>query len=974
MKNEDPIFLAQSKELLLKQHNGPSKAAVPSHRRLDNSVPFEKSAIEQSIPERFEKIVQRFPNRTAVKYMECSLAYRELDRISNRLASTILNQFGEASEPVAFLCEQGVDPVIVMLGITKAGKFYVPLDLSYPEEINASVLSDLQARLLVTNNVNIAQTWRLVHQGIRIINIDDLPAEASTEDPRVSISPDTFANIYYTSGSTDRPKGVIQNHRNVLHFMWTIGNTWDLNTDDRFAQLMSVSFAASMKPIWGSLLHGGTVLPYDLKKYGTLHLAEWISQERISLYLSVPSVFRNLVETLTDRTDLSGLRFVILTGEALYRADVELYRAHFPDRCLLHNFMASTEMHYIRGYVIDKRAEISGNIVPVGFGVQDKDVYLLDENGQQVGSDEIGEIVVQSRYLSPGYWRQTELTESVFLPVPGGGEERIYMTKDLGRMNQDGCLTHLGRKDSMVKIRGQRVEIGTVEKALFALDMVREAAVIAREDSPGHTFLSAYVVPRTKNKPTVEALRRQLRETLPEYMIPSVFTFLENLPKTSNDKVDRRSLPKVDNRHPDLDTAYVAPRDELEERLVKICERESKISPIGIRDIFFDLGIDSIQCFCIFIAIHKEFEKEFQIDAFFQMPTIEHMGDILRRKIDSVNRILPTAVAENRSASWTPSLRGELPVGAVEEERANRFRLFVVNVLSVILPWHLGKAILSWLCGNRLIQNTLFRKEVRLLLKYLASVDYPGRIDASLVKHNLQCNFLRTWRMAALSRMTDAEFDRYVQVSGIDELYNAHRNRIGVVLVTSHFSFYMSITLLLQRLKFEDVIILGLYPRMIRLLGLEKWEHVTVTETVSAHPVFGPKSLYRAITFLERGGIVHMAPDGLYGSSGIILPILGRMHHFRAGFAELAVSSGAAVVPVFATLDPSGKLVIEFLPSLDTGSPEKGHGERVDGLIREYAGIHEKMCRRYPQNTTWMSMRRFFDLPKAKDNQFRITM
>jgi hypothetical protein len=255
-------------------------------------------------------------------------------------------------------------------------------------------------------------------------------------------------------------------------------------------------------------------------------------------------------------------------------------------------------------------------------------LLLLDENGHEVGPDEVGEIAVKSRYLSNGYWRKPELTHAKFSPDPDGGDERIYFTGDLGRRLPDGFLLHLGRKDSMVKVRGYRVELGEIEQTLLTHPQLKEAGVAAWTREPEDTYLAAYIVPRESSRPTVDELRGFLRQKLPDYMIPSAFTFLDCLPST-NGKLDRKALPKPDDKRPPLTQAYVPARDEVEKDLVRIWENVLDVHPIGIHDNFFDLGGNSLSAARVLSRVIKQLQLEITLEPFLKSPTVAEMAVVI---------------------------------------------------------------------------------------------------------------------------------------------------------------------------------------------------------------------------------------------------------------------------------------------------------------------------------------------------------
>jgi acyl carrier protein len=271
------------------------------------------------------------------------------------------------------------------------------------------------------------------------------------------------------------------------------------------------------------------------------------------------------------------------------------------------------------------------------ISLEDTEVLLLDDDGKETAANQIGEMSVRSRYLSPGYWRRPELSQTKFLPDPNGGEERNYRTGDLGVMLDDGCLVHMGRKDFQVKVRGYRIEVGEIEAALLNLDNVKEAVVVLREDRSGDKRLVAYIVPSRQPAPTVTTLRNALAENLPSYMVPSAFVLQDTLPLLPNGKLDRQTLPDADNSRPNLDTPFIVPETAVEQTLAKIWAKVLNVDQIGIHDNFFDLGGQSLAAMGIISQVIKHFQVELPLRSLFQSPTVADMA---------------TVIAEYRGRTW----------------------------------------------------------------------------------------------------------------------------------------------------------------------------------------------------------------------------------------------------------------------------------------------------------------------------------
>jgi len=592
-------------------------------------VEFRKEEIEQSIPDRFEQQVAKYPNRIAVKTRNHTLTYGALNKGANRVARAILAQRGEVNEPIALLLEQGASLIAAIIGILKAGKIYVPLDPYHPQAWLTFLLEDSQATLIVTNTKNLPLAYKLVPDTRQLINIDELDSSLSGENPSLSLPPESIACVYYTSGSTGQPKGVMQSHRNVLHDIMNYTNKGHIGGEDRLVLLHSCSFVTSLKVILVTLLNGAALYPFDLLEEGVSYLADWLISEKITIGWFVSTVYRHFVSTLSGESEFPALRLIILGGESVSKQDVEAHKKYFSPNCLLVVLLAATEIGTVRLYFIDKATRVDGSTVPVGYEVPDKEVLLLDEAGERVGFNGIGEIAVKSRYLASGYWRRPDLTQAKFLPDPEGGDKRIYLTGDLGRTLPDGCLEHIGRKDFQVKIRGHRIDPIEIEAVLGQHPGVRDTVVLAGEGTSGYKPLVAYVVPSQAQAPAASDLRNFLKERLPDYMVPSAFMVLDSLPLTPNGKVDRRALPVPAPTRPDLGTPFVAPRNPTEEVLGGIWSEVLGIDQVGIIDNFFELGGDSLLATTVISRVIQRFQVELPVQLLFQNPTVAGMAVVI---------------------------------------------------------------------------------------------------------------------------------------------------------------------------------------------------------------------------------------------------------------------------------------------------------------------------------------------------------
>jgi len=596
-------------------------------------VEFPKQDVETSIPKRFEKIAGQFPDRVAVTMRNRTLTYQELNQAANRLAHAIMAQRGETQEPIALLMDHDIPLIVAIVGVLKAGKICVVLDPSFPKDRNAFLLEDSQASLLLTDNENLYLAIEYAHDRCGFVNTNELDAGFSTDNPALLISPDRFAFLIYTSGSTGQPKGVIQNHRNLLHDSLLYCDGLHICAVDRIALLYSCSASQGLKITFAALLNGAALYPFNMRQKGVADLPRWLNQEEITIYFSVPVVFRHFVSTLAGQEKFPHLRIIQLGSDLVTRRELEEYQKHFSADTILIIRLGATETGTLRRMYFNLESPLEETKSAVGYATEDADISLLDEEGEEEKCDAIGEIVVKSRYISPGYWRRPDLTREKFFSDPDGGDKRIYYTGDLGRLRSDGLLYHLGRKDFQLSIRGYRVEAGEIEAVLLAQDNVKEALVATGKAVTGadDDHLIAYIVPFEKPFPSTPVLLRASREKLPAFMVPSDFVFLESLPLTPNGKVDRLALPAPDNARPELDVAYAAPQADIEKQLAKIWGEVLSIEQVGIHDNFLDLGGHSLAASRVISRAIQTFRLELPVNALFDAPTVARMAVIVEQ-------------------------------------------------------------------------------------------------------------------------------------------------------------------------------------------------------------------------------------------------------------------------------------------------------------------------------------------------------
>lgn len=598
---------------------------VESGRTFNEQIDL--SDLERTLVNRFEEIVSLYPGNLAVVQDGRSYIYQQINQLANQVGYILLNTLEDYRGPVAFLVDHGFPQIVTIFGILKSGNGYIALDPDFPVDRLEFMLTDSESPLVITNNKYLSFVEELNKGKLLVINLDEIDPNTPAENLNLDIPLDAMALLQYTSGSTGQPKGVIMPHQYIMHMAYTFRA---FTPQDRYIYLVSGSFAAHLGPVFYTMLSGASVFPYNLKDKGLAGLADFLVDEKITILQAIPSTFRYFTSLLDEDIRFPDIRLVILSADTCLKVDVEMYKRFFPPSCTLMNILGGTEFMTGGFYVISKDTEIEGGVVPVGYKPEDKEVFIINEDGNEVHAGETGEIVVQSRYLSPGYWKRPDLTKEKFQPVPGEDGVFRYHSGDLGRKDVDGCLYHLGRIDDQVKIRGNRIELGEITSSFFEIPSIKDAYVGVNEDAAGEKVLTAYLVPKEGSVLVMEEVMDTLLANLPSYMVPAEMMVVDKIPKLSSGKVDRSALPKTERSRAALGSDYVEPRNLIEETLVRIWEDLLGFEPVGVKDDFFALGGHSLLALRLIARIENELKMSLPASALTQVRTIDEMAAFLQ--------------------------------------------------------------------------------------------------------------------------------------------------------------------------------------------------------------------------------------------------------------------------------------------------------------------------------------------------------
>ena len=596
----------------------------------------ESICTDESIAQVFTRQASLHPEHIAVECLGKSVLYSELDAQTDRLAQSIVAQFGSGNDPIVTLSGHDEVLAVLALGIWKARKIWIPLDATHPAHRLSLIVQDTKSLCILCDDKLIQLARSVSKPGQTVRSLGDMDDPDSTRTSLQDVSPDDLACLIYTSGSTGRPKGVIHNHRNLVHLARRGANALELNSSDRLTLLPSCSQIAGITDLLRALLSGGTLLPFDVRGHSVKNLAQWLMRQRVSIYHSSPSLFRMLAENLSQTDIVPQVRAIHLGGEAVSEEDLEIFNRHFSSGCVLMNNLGCTEIsgycqNFIgHDFVSRKRA------VPAGYAVEGVHVAVCDERGEEVPIGQSGEIVVTSPYLALGYWKRPTETQVSFSTSASCPKSRTYRTGDLGYMLPDGCLVYTGRGDGQVQIRGNRVDAAEIESVIGTHPSVQRVAVkvLHKQNDP----IVAFVVPCDKGVLSVSALRKFIKTQLPAYMIPTV-RIVDQLPVTANGKINYMLLGQdVTEPVTKAEEAHTPPRTATERSLARLWREFVSAEKISIEDDFFALGGDSLLVTRLVNRIETTFGIEASLHDIFQHPTLGELATVVAaRSIGGAN-------------------------------------------------------------------------------------------------------------------------------------------------------------------------------------------------------------------------------------------------------------------------------------------------------------------------------------------------
>ncbi len=585
------------------------------------------------VHQKLEQFSNKFPDLPALRFNDSILTYRELNESANRLANYFIAQGIKTEDKIVICVERSMEMMIGIFGILKAGGTYLPIDPKNPQNRLTEIINDAQPKIILTDSKSDLNLPRQVNI-IYIDHIHDQPLGSNNSNPDCNVKPQNVAYIIYTSGSTGNPKGVMIEHHSLMNRLDWMQKEFPLSSNDVLLQKTNITFDVSVWELfWWSFAGASLAILSPGAEREPSQIVNEIDFYKVTAIHFVPSMFSVFIDYLKSShiaTKISGLKWIIASGEALHPKTVNEFNKLRTSNVLpeIVNLYGPTEATIdVSCYRCPKHKDITE--IPIGRTIDNTGLYIINKAGIIQPWGVPGELVISGVNLAKGYFNNTALTDEKFptIKILNDKNERIYRTGDLAKWNPDGNIVYLGRIDNQIKIRGFRIELGEIESKLLENPKIKEAAVILQNGSSDNPMLKAFIVVFDNEKIDAIYLKKYLSEKLPSYMMPSQIQILDKMPVSQNGKIDRKALSAI--KAFKTDVLMPSTPSAMEQKLIDIYTELFYLTDIKNTDNFFDLGGNSLMAIRLMTSLYEKFEVKLEVVRIFEFPTIKEFANYL---------------------------------------------------------------------------------------------------------------------------------------------------------------------------------------------------------------------------------------------------------------------------------------------------------------------------------------------------------
>jgi len=588
----------------------------PTHSMKGSKLDYPKATLHALLEE------QALANSQAIalQFEDEKVSYSDLIESINNTAHYLWDKGVRPNQVIALSLDRSPDLIVTIFAILQCGAAYVPIDTGYPKKRLEMIIADSQASYLIckSSKYGLSDTSKNIYVEDILRDYNNFPSNALDID----VQPESVAYIIYTSGSTGKPKGVQVSHLNTVNLVYSMGKEPGITKNDKIFAVTTISFDAMVMEIFLPLLHGASIVLVDEEtRLDGQVLLKKAKEDKITMMWGTPSIWQILLdsdwkEPLKIKALIGGEPVPLNLAHKLLDLCSELWNIYGPTETTVCAFLT--------------RITKNDDPITIGKPVSNAHAYLLDEKSNPVASGEVGQIVIGGDGVSLGYLNRPELTSERFVddPFVDKANRKMYLTGDLGKLLPNGQIQCLGRKDNQVKVRGHRIELGEIETVLDTLPNIKKNAVIVSNALGGEPRLVAYLQSAVSEEDTT-AVRKQLEDILPDFMIPSIFMWIKEFPITTNGKIDKKNLPTPEYVRPASAPLLKKPRTELEKNMASIWSSQLQIPHIGIDDNFFDMGGTSLLSQKVVTLMRKRFSLKLPVTKIYQYPTIAGLSEYI---------------------------------------------------------------------------------------------------------------------------------------------------------------------------------------------------------------------------------------------------------------------------------------------------------------------------------------------------------
>jgi amino acid adenylation domain-containing protein len=624
----------------------------------------------------FENTVVENEDKIAVEQKEYAISYKELNRFANLLGNVLLNLGLKPENIVATLFNHDVRNIISVLSVFKSGGIYMPLGFQFRSRHWNVIDEQIKPEILITSEdfMNHAKNFStrafkyIITLGINPFDLSVYKNESgaytkitidtnlSTENLAISVSPEDPNYLFFSSGTTGTPKAILGMHKSLSHFINWESAELKISNGDRVSHLISNTFDASLRDIFLPLINGSTLCIPEKEIFENIaSLIEWIGKEEVSVIHTVPSLFRVISENFKGKESkvvFPKLNYILLAGEMLFNKDIHNWRNNFGSNTQIINLYGPTEATMVKTFF--RIGNLSGDLndkISVGFPISLTAIIILNTDGRLCAINEIGEVYIRTPFLTKGYYNNTELTSKYFIqnPLDNTSNEIVYKTGDYGKYLADRSIMILGRKDDVVKVNGVRIDLSDIESIILGHQDILQVKCILHEDKSESVIICYYTARKDLDG---SKLRNHCQSILASYEIPAFFVKLDKLPLSANGKVDKLSLPLPETLGTNSGVAYLAPQNEIQEKLMLMWRELLTQERIGIQDNFFELGGHSFKLIQLISRISKEFNVKINPETLFKNPSIEGISGEIEKTYLANNSVFQSDNNDNNNEKY----------------------------------------------------------------------------------------------------------------------------------------------------------------------------------------------------------------------------------------------------------------------------------------------------------------------------------